>query len=233
MPTTSSKSTSFFSAIWSTLQDNLYFSIAFLTFIFIGGLALLLLQQGDLLLYFSEHRTPFWDFFFSYGTKLGEEWAYTGCLIYFLFIRFRYALLIPITGLIVTIISFLSKSFFLHPRPSTYYKALGSFGDINLVEGVHVVKGLSSFPSGHTMSGFALFTLVALFISKKKGMALLLFSIALIVGLSRVYLVQHFLKDVYLGGIMGVLIALGIYELQRLFPVDEGRRVDGKIGRLF
>ena len=228
MPTPSPKLVPFLSAIWSTLQENLYFSIAFLDFIFIGGLALLLLQQGDLLLYFSEHRTPFWDFFFSYGTKLGEEWAYVGCLIYFLFIRFRYALLIPITGLIVTIISFLSKSFFLHPRPSTYYKALGSFGDINLVEGVYVVKGLSSFPSGHTMSGFTLFTLVALLVSKKRGMAVLLFSIALIVGLSRVYLVQHFLKDVYLGSIMGGIIALLIFKVQEQYPINEKRWIDGK-----
>ena len=230
MPTTSPKQVSFLTSIWETIQDNFYFSIAFLDFILLGGLALLLIQQGDLLLYFSEHRTPFWDFFFRYGTKLGEEWVYVGFLIYFLFIRFRYALLIPITGLIVTIISFLSKNFFLHPRPLTYYKALGTFEEINLVEGVHVVKGLSSFPSGHTMSGFALFTLVALLFKKKKGMALLLINLALIVGLSRVYLVQHFLKDVYLGGIMGVFIALIIYEVQRLFPINKGRWIDGKIG---
>ncbi len=218
MPTIATKQHSFFKSIWTTIKANAHFFIVFIGFILIGGLALLSLQQGDLLLYFSEHRTNFWNFFFSYGTKLGEEWTYISFLIFFLFIRFRYALLIPITGIVVTLISFLSKSFFLHPRPSLYYKELGTLGEINVVEGVHLVTGFSSFPSGHTMSGFAIFTLVALLLKQKKGMALLLFTGALIVGLSRIYLVQHFLKDVYLGGIMGVIIALIIYEIQQKIP---------------
>ena len=118
MSTTSPNRPSFHQSIWAIIQDNIYLSIAFLCFITLGGIALNLLDQGELLLYFSKNRTLFWDTFFRNGTKLGEEWAYIGFLIFFLFIRFRYALLIPITGVIVTIISFLSKNFFLHPRPS-------------------------------------------------------------------------------------------------------------------
>ncbi len=230
MPVTPVKRLSFFQSIWAIIQDNVYLFLAFIAFIIVGGITLTLLSQGDLLLYFSENRTSFWDAFFRNGTKLGEEWAYISFLIFFLFIRFRYALLIPITGGIVTIISFLSKSFFLHPRPSLYYKELGTLSDINLVEGVHLAKGLSSFPSGHTMSGFALFTLVALLVKQKKGVALLLFATAIIIGLSRIYLVQHFLKDVYLGGIMGFLIAVFIYEVQRRFTIDESRWIDRKLG---
>ena len=78
------------------------------------------------------------------------------------------------------------------------------------------------------MSAFAIFTLVALLIKNKKGGALVLFILAIIVGLSRIYLVQHFLKDVYLGGIMGVLIAFLIFNIQQLFPFDEDRMIDGK-----
>ncbi|MBK8704891.1 MAG: phosphatase PAP2 family protein [Saprospiraceae bacterium] len=37
--------------------------------------------------------------------------------------------------------------------------------------------------------------------------------IALLVGFSRIYLIQHFLKDVYLGAIMGVAIAVIWYWL--------------------
>lgn len=228
MPITSPKQVSFIRAIWATIQTNFYLSITFLTFIILGGVALYCLQQGDLLLYFSENRTPFWNIFFKYGTQLGEEWTYIGFLVLFLFIRFRYALLVPITGIVVTIISFLSKRFFGHPRPFSYYKTLGTLEDINVVEGVYLVKGLSSFPSGHTMSAFAIFTLVALLLKNKKGLAVLLFLLAIIVGISRIYLVQHFLKDVYLGGIMGVLIALLIFKIQQLFPVNKERMIDGK-----
>lgn len=228
MPTTSPKQVSFISALWATIQTNLYLSIAFLDFIILGGVALYCLQQGDLLLYFNENRTPFWNTFFSYGTQLGEEWTYIGFVVVFLFIRFRYALLVPITGIVVTIISFLSKRFFLHPRPFSYYKTLGTLEEINVVEGVYLVKGFSSFPSGHTMSAFAIFTLVALLLKNKKSLALFLFTLAIIVGLSRIYLVQHFLKDVYLGGIMGVLIALFIFKVQQLFPTTKDRMIDGK-----
>jgi len=190
---------------------------------------LLNLNQGDLLLYFSDNRTYFGDLFFKYGTRLGEEWAFFTLLVLFLFIRFRYALLIPLAGLIVMIVSFFSKNFFLHPRPSEYYKSLGALQDINLVEGVHVVKGLSSFPSGHTMAGFALFSLTAFLLNKKKGVAGLLFLCALVVGISRIYLVQHFLKDVYLGAIMGVLIAMIVYAIQARYPFKETRKMDGRI----
>ncbi|MFK7983704.1 MAG: phosphatase PAP2 family protein [Saprospiraceae bacterium] len=228
MPTTSPKQISSIPSIWATIQSNRYLSVAFLGFIILGGVALYFLQQGDLLLYFSKNRTLFWNTFFRYGTQLGEEWTYISLLVVFLFIRFRYALLVPITGVVVTIISFLSKRFFLHPRPFSYYKTLGTLEDINVVEGVYLVKGLSSFPSGHTMSAFAIFTLIALLLKNKKSMAILLFTLAIIVGLSRIYLVQHFLKDVYLGGIMGVLIALLIFKIQQLFPINEDRMIDSK-----
>ena len=223
------ENTSFFTHFKPLISQNAFFFGCFSLFLLIGGISLISIEQGDLLLYFSNHRSYFGDLFFKYGTKLGEEWAFIGTLVLFLFIRFRYALLIPLIGLVVTIISYLSKTFFLHPRPSEYYKTLGTLQDINLVEGVHLVKGLSSFPSGHTMAGFALFSLTAFLLNQKKGLAVLLFFCALVVGISRVYLVQHFLKDVYLGAIMGVLIAMAIYAFQARFPVNSDWKMDGKM----
>ena len=135
----------------------------------------------------------------------------------------------PFTGIVVTILSFLSKSFFLHPRPSAYYKQLGTLQDISLVEGTTLLGGLTSFPSGHTMSGFALFTLLVFLLPKKKWVGLLLFSLALVVGISRIYLVQHFLKDVYVGALMGVGIATVIFYWQSLYPKDTSWWVDRKV----
>jgi len=223
------KSTSFYFHLFTLIRQNASFFTLFFLFLLIGGLGLISFKQGDLLLYFSDNRSCFGDLFFKYGTKLGEEWAFISILVLFLFIRFRYALLIPLTGLIVTLVSFLSKNYFLHPRPSEYYKSLGTLQDINLIDGVHLVKGLSSFPSGHTMAGFALFSLTAFLLKRKKGMGIVLFVCALVVGISRVYLVQHFLKDVYLGAIMGVLIAMVIYSIQARFPIDSNWKMDGRI----
>lgn len=229
MPKPSFDILSFRKSIQTSLKENRYFFWFFSLFILIGGITLISIDKGDLLLYFSNNRTSFGDFFFRNATKLGEEISYIALLILFLFIRFRFAMMIPIIGVIVTIVSFLSKSFFLHPRPSVFYKNLGTFNDINLVDGVYVVSGLSSFPSGHTMSGFALFTLIALLVKNKKWLGLSLFFLALIVGLSRVYLVQHFFEDIYLGGIMGVLIALFVYNFQLKYPFNEKHWIDRKI----
>jgi len=223
------KNTSFYFQLLILVRQNALFFSLFLLFILVGAIGLLSFKQGDLLLYFNDHRSYFGDLFFKYGTKLGEEWAFIAILVLFLFIRFRYALLIPLTGLIVMLISFLSKNYFLHPRPSEYYKSLGTLQNINLIEGVSLAKGLSSFPSGHTMAGFALFALTAFLWKQKKGMGIVLFLCALVVGISRIYLVQHFLKDVYLGAIMGVLIALVIYAFQAKYPINEERKIDGRI----
>jgi membrane-associated phospholipid phosphatase len=55
---------------------------------------------------------------------------------------------------------------------------------------------------------------LALF-TKNKWIEFLLFSIALIVGYSRVYLSQHFFIDIYAGSIIGVSTTLVIYFLFR------------------
>lgn len=229
MVNNTAKNTSFYFPLLALLRQNACFFTLFSLFLLVGGISLFNFQQGDLLLYFSDNRSYFGDLFFKYGTKLGEEWAFVAILVLFLFIRFRYALLIPLTGLVVMLISFLSKNYFLHPRPSEYYKSLGTLQDINLIEGVHLIKGLSSFPSGHTMAGFALFSLTAFLLKRKKGMGILLFLCALIVGVSRIYLVQHFFKDVYLGAILGVLIAMIIYAIQANYRFKEERKIDGRI----
>ncbi|MEM1120670.1 MAG: phosphatase PAP2 family protein [Bacteroidota bacterium] len=211
------------------LTENTYFFVCFLIYLLFGAIGILSLSHGDLLVYFSDHRTAFGNTFFSNATKLGEELSYLFFVVFFLFVRFRYALLVPLTGLVVTIISFLTKSFFQQPRPSIYYQELGTLGELNLVEGVKMVKGLTSFPSGHTMSAFALFTLVALLVKRKKGVAILLFLIAVSVGLSRIYLMQHFLRDVYLGSILGVGISVLLYWWQLSYDYDPAKWYDQKL----
>ncbi len=217
-----------FSSLKSTICVNAYLFACFGLFLLLGGIALLWMNQGDLLLFFSNHRSPFGNAFFRNVTKAGEELTYLSLVVLFLFIRFRISLLIPITGGIVSVVSYLTKAFFLHPRPSVYYKNLGFLQEINLVEGVYLLGGLTSFPSGHTMSAFALFTLVALFLKNKKWLGVFLFTAALGVGLSRVYLVQHFFKDIYMGAIIGVILALLIFGFQAIFPIKRTHLLDRK-----
>ncbi len=193
-------------------------------------MALWMYPQGSLLLYFSENRQIYTDLFFKYGTKMGEEPTYLFLTLACLFIRFRYSLFIPLIGIVVTLVAYLAKSIFLHPRPSIYFRELGILDTIQPVEGVQLLSGLTSFPSGHTMSAFALFSFLAFVFPKKGAYNLVFLGIALLVGISRIYLVQHFLKDVYLGAIMGVLIGAGMYVLQKQWLDNEEHWLNGRLG---
>ncbi len=201
------------------LKENRIFLIMITVFAVVGGILLLYIEQGDVIYFFSDNRTAAGNWIFRYGTKLGEEFAYLFILLTLLFFSYRQAIMVPILGLSVTIVSFIAKQIFSHDRPYLYFNKQGIFETITTVDGVVLNGGANSFPSGHTMSAFALFAFFAFCLPFKKGTAFALFTIALMVGLSRVYLVQHFFEDVYLGALIGTLIAMGWYFLQyRIFP---------------
>ncbi len=200
--------------MWNTLRKNPYFFVPFAIFAIVGAVLLFIITTGDAIIFFSERRTEFGDFFFRWWTKVGEEYSYLALVLILLFVRFKYALLIPFTGVLVTLVSYLTKWLFAHNRPSVYFEILGMTDQINFVDQVDLYVGATSFPSGHTMSAFALFGLLALLSRYKRLFGLFLFLVALFIGLSRIYLVQHFLKDIYAGAFCGIIIALFIYWLQ-------------------
>ena len=221
--------------VLKTLAANRDFFIPYALFLLFGGALLLFLQQGDDLIFFSDLRTYWGDRFFVFWTKLGEEPAYFLAAFLFLFVRFRWSLLVALTGLLVSLFSFGLKSFFGRPRPRAFYEAQDvSITDIlNLVDGMTIddlySSATNSFPSGHTMSGFALYGLLALLLSKRFYLPFWLFVVALLVGISRVYLVQHFFEDIYVGSLVGVLIALGLYWGSERIAYHPQRWYDRKI----
>ena len=208
------------------IRQNKVWFICFLLFLVIGGIMLLRSQVGDAIFFFSRNRSPFGNFFFTWFTKVGEHATYVFLVIFFLFIRFRYSVLLAVTGITVMIVSFLSKGFFLHDRPKLFFEKLGNTDAVTLVEGVYQVTRQTSFPSGHTMSGFALFGMLAFILRGQKVMGFICFLTALLIGISRIYLVQHFLKDVYVGAIFGVAIALLLFWLHSALPKNENRWYD-------
>ncbi len=85
-------------------------------------------------------------------------------------------------------------------RPYAYFKAL----DIPwyLVPGVEMNE-YNSFPSGHTAAAWFCFLWIALYVNKRwAGVLLALFACG--VGISRVYLFQHFPVDVAFGAFIGM-----------------------------
>ncbi len=111
-------------------------------------------------------------------------------------LAFLYAFLI--SGIIVQVV----KKVIVSPRPKLFFEP-GRYS--HFIEGV-THGGNASFPSGHTASAFALVTVAAILIKNKKTQPVLLL-LAILEGYSRIYLAQHFLLDVIIGGVIGVLSA--------------------------
>jgi membrane-associated phospholipid phosphatase len=85
---------------------------------------------------------------------------------------------------------------------------------IHKIEGVPVHRQ-HSFPSGHTSTAFTVALLLAA-IMKRKIWSYILPMVAFLVGYSRVYLAQHFVTDVTVGMLVGILsafLSLMIYDV--------------------
>ena len=177
-------------------------------------------SKADAIFFFSENRSPFQSEAFKILTLLGEAPIYFLIAIAALAVRVRYSILVATTGLLVMATSFGLKTFFAVDRPMAFFAKQNLMENINLVDGVEMYNGATSFPSGHTMSAFALYSMIIFLLPSKKRYALSLFTIAILVGVSRIYLVQHFPPDVYAGGIIGAALAMVIYSVQSRFEAN-------------
>ena len=105
------------------------------------------------------------------------------------------------------------KSLVNSPRPKDYFALVSE--QIHIINDI-TLSGGASFPSGHSTTAFALATSLALF-SKNKQHAWLWLIPAILVGYSRVYLSQHFPKDVFAGALLGVSSAVMVYLMIEQF----------------
>ncbi len=70
----------------------------------------------------------------------------------------------------------------------------------------------ASFASGHTTSSFALATIFALEYQDKKWVSILSYTMAGLVGLSRIYDNKHWATDVLVGAALGISVGRTIYR---------------------
>ena len=190
--------------------NRLYFLSYFLA-LTMSTIGLTQITQGNENLYFVAFRGSIWDTVFKLATQLAEPTILAIIIFFLLFRSYRNAVSLLTALLISLTATSLAKLFFRHIRPVLYFDRLHRLEELVPVEGVHLLTGDTSFPSGHTMAAFAAYTLLALQSKQKKYLAVLFFIPAVSVGLSRIYLGQHFLKDVIAGSISGVLIGLVVY----------------------
>lgn len=166
-------------------------------------------DKSQFLFWLAKHRSTFADYFFYYATKFGELEGYVLCGLLIWFSSWKKMVTVPALGAIVLGASYTLKSFFQHERPSIYLERIGYDGPMAVL-GYPLLTGHHSFPSGHSMGAWALFTLVAA-LTKKTWVSVLCLFLAFSVSISRVYLLAHFLEDVVSGAMVGIVLGYGVY----------------------
>lgn len=190
------------------LHQNRVFLFLHLVFLIVGGILIAFYEKGDEILYFNSLHTSFFNEFFKWITRLGESPALFFILLVAVFMGYGRGLLLSLNALLVFAAVQLFKRvlFADQVRPAAFFEGKAP---LDFVQGVEVFRD-HSFPSGHTAAAFALFFMLNILI-KDKRWSPVFFILALLVGISRVYLLQHFLRDVYFGSLLGVLITAAFY----------------------
>lgn len=191
-----------------------WFSIPVLLF-FNAGLAMLLfLPYGTEIILLNSWRTEPLNSFFRLCTQLGEVPAFVLLGLLTMTWKYRFSLLIALAGLFISPLSYVLKDQIGTDRPITYFEKAGVRDAVVLVPGVDLNGGQTSFPSGHTMAAFGLYGLLALLTGRALPWLGLAFAwTAILVGFSRIFLVQHFLWDVLGGAAIGLLVAALVWQI--------------------
>lgn len=149
-------------------------------------------------------NSPVADFLAPYATDLGNGWLAVGMAAVLALFSYRKSLIVATSFAVTSISAQILKYLFDEPRPQLYFK--DQLSRIHFVKGVDILS-FNSFPSGHTITAFAL-AVIFTYWSKNKAWAPLFLLIAIIVGYSRMYLSEHFFEDVVAGSVIGVIVTV-------------------------
>ena len=182
---------------------------AILISIFVAAFGLLLWKYDFEILFFIQNhiRNDFLDIVVPFYTNLGDDgiiWIVLGVLMLIPKKTRKCGIMILAALLVMLLVNnIILKNLVARPRPCATYP--------EMVDLVHVPTSYS-FPSGHTVSAIAVAVTVLLH-HKKFGIAIL--TMAILMGLTRLYVFVHFPTDVYGGMIVGTAIALGVHFAQK------------------
>ena len=186
--------------------------------------------KGPSHLIVNEWNSPMTDVFFKYVTHLGDGAIFALVILILLFVKIRWAFYELFAALMTLIFVFITKQLIFKgaPRPTSFFD---NSETLHLVEGVKM-HTMNSFPSGHTITAFAIFIILAMVV-KKQYLKVLFTLTAILAGFSRVYLSQHFLEDIFLGALIGVAIALLSCALVDKLSIFKTSWIDHNLLQLF
>ena len=192
------------------INENKIFLLLQCIFLFFGAVIILLFERGSEILYVNGLHSPFLNQFFLWVTRLAEAPLVMLILIITLTMSYGKGLVLLLTYLLNGAVTQFMKIvvFAGEARPAAYFEGKAQ---LNFAEGLTLLKD-NTFPSGHTSGAFAVLFMISILTTDKRWAAPL-FTVALLVGVSRVYLMMHFFRDIYWGSITGVMVASLFYLL--------------------
>ncbi|MCD9019274.1 phosphatase PAP2 family protein [Parachryseolinea silvisoli] len=178
----------------------------FVPVLVLAGIAIVYAPIESVLLINGLHH-PWLDVLFSGITLMGDGTFVVLAAIVLLLYRVYNSIAMLANGVVQGLIVSLFKRV-LFPRtlrPAAFLEG----------QSVHLVPGVAlhqvySFPSGHTVTIFGLCVFLAL-CSSNRFVTVLLLILSVLVGLSRVYLLQHFVGDVAAGALIGNVVGIAAY----------------------
>lgn len=190
------------------VTENKIFLLLQLIFLLAGGIIILFFERGSEILYVNQLHSHFFNQFFVFVTRLAEAPLLILIIIITLTMSFGKGLVLLLTYLLNGgITQFLKLVVFSgQARPAAYFEGKA---ELNFAEGLTLLRD-NSLPSGHTSGAFAVLFMISLLTADKRWAAPL-FTVALLVGVSRVYLMMHFFRDIYWGSVTGVVVSSLFY----------------------
>lgn len=161
----------------------------------------LLFPQLESVIWINGWHTEFLDAFFPAVTNLGNGLILLPIAVLFLFRKVYLTLALATCALMQAVmVMILKRAIFPTAKRPVHFLDEAAVHFVPTIE-VHKVM---SFPSGHTVTIFGLCIFLSL-CYRNQFLSLFLLILAIAVGLSRVYLLQHFLADVACGAMLGTV----------------------------
>ena len=213
-----------------SVWDNSWFTIPVLVFYIIALALAYQVPYGEEIIHLNAWRDEPFNTLFRLATSLGEPVAFILTGIAALFWRYRFALLIVLTGIVVSPTVYILKDKIGTDRPITFFEKERMRDRLDLVPKEALNSGQTSFPSGHTMAAFALYSVLTLIAGERFRQWGLLFAIlSILTGFSRIFLAQHFLADVLGGSILGMFVAWMVWQMNSRMQGKKWRFLDSNL----
>jgi membrane-associated phospholipid phosphatase len=196
----------------SLAQENKLFFILHALLLLVGSYPLMVFDKVTLLLKLNSFHGPFLDQFFYWINFLGSSTMYA------LLMTTLVVMKLDNRTLLTGVSSFVAMSIIVQGmKRIAFFDQLRPIALTPTDMPLHLVEGIVpdthlSFPSGHAATIFTAVCFIHLLMQKKPiWFSVLLLSVAAVVAYARVYLCQHFYRDIYVGAWVGTWTTTLVY----------------------